>query len=68
MYRLTGYDSFGFSLFQCLIVRDGGGATPLTRLPDLRQTRHTSNIEDIRVWKAGAATGRLTRSRAASGR
>ena len=51
MYWLTGYDSFGFSLFQCLIVEAGGGVTLLTRLPDLRQARHTSNIEDIRIWK-----------------
>ena len=51
MYWLTGYDSFGFSLFQCLIVDAGGGVTLLTRLPDLRQARHTSNIEDIRIWK-----------------
>ena len=26
----------------------------LTRSPDLRQARHTSNIEDIRIWKDGA--------------
>ena len=51
MYWLTGYDSFGFSLFQCLIADAGGGVTLLTRLPDLRQARHTSNIEDIRIWK-----------------
>ncbi len=51
MYWLTGYDSFGFSLFQCLIVEADGGVTLLTRLPDLRQARHTSNIEDIRIWK-----------------
>ena len=50
MYWLTGYDSFGFSLFQCLIVTADGNATLLTRLPDLRQARHTSNIEDIRIW------------------
>ena len=51
MYWLTGYDSFGFSLFQCLIVEADGGVTLLTRLPDLRQARYTSNIEDIRIWK-----------------
>ena len=51
MYWLTGYDSFGFSLFQCLIVSADGNVTLLTRLPDLRQARHTSNIEDIRIWK-----------------
>ena len=51
MYWLTGYDSFGFSLFQCLVVTADGAVTLLTRLPDLRQARHTSNIEDIRIWK-----------------
>ena len=51
MYWLTGYDSFGFSLFQCLVVTADGDLTLLTRLPDLRQARHTSNIEDIRIWK-----------------
>ena len=51
MYWLAGYDSFGFSLFQCLIVGADGSVTLLTRLPDLRQARHTSNIEDIRIWK-----------------
>ena len=50
MYWLTGYDSFGFSLFQCLIVTADGDTTLLTRLPDLRQARHTSDIEDIRIW------------------
>ena len=50
MYWLTGYDSFGFSLFQCLVVTADGDATLLTRLPDLRQARHTSDIGDIRVW------------------
>ena len=54
MYWLTGYDSFGFSLFQCLVVTADGDATLLTRLPDLRQARHTSNIEDIRIWKDAA--------------
>ena len=29
-------------------------ATLLTRLSDLRQARHTSNIEDIRIWKDAA--------------
>ena len=54
MYWLTGYDSFGFSLFQCLVVTADGDTTLLTRLPDLRQARHTSNIENIRIWKDAA--------------
>ena len=52
MYWLTGYDSFGFSLFQCLIVTADGNVTLLTRLPDLRQARHTSNIQ-------ASASGRI---------
>ncbi|WP_068315259.1 M24 family metallopeptidase [Polycladidibacter hongkongensis] len=50
MYWLSGYDSFGFCFFQCLIYRPGEEPILLTRSPDLRQARHTSNINDIRVW------------------
>ena len=52
-YWLTGYDSFGFCFFQCLFVGADGRVALLTRAPDLRQARHTSNIADIRVWKDG---------------
>jgi Xaa-Pro dipeptidase len=50
MYYLTGYDTFGYVFFQCLVLRDDGRVTLLTRAPDLRQARHTSTIEDIRIW------------------
>ena len=50
MYYLTGYDSFGFSLFQCLILDGNGNPRLLTRLPDLRQARYTSDLTDIRIW------------------
>lgn len=50
MYWLTGFDSFGFCFFQCLIVRVNGDMSLLTRMPDLRQAKHTSTIEDIHVW------------------
>ena len=50
MYYLTGYDSFGYVYFQCLYLGADGTLTLLTRAPDLRQARHTSTIEDIRVW------------------
>ena len=50
MYYLSGYDSFGFSLFQCLVMDADGRLTLLTRLPDLRQARYTSDLEDIRLW------------------
>ena len=57
MFYLTGYDSFGFVFFQCLYLGADGALTLLTRAPDLRQARHTSVIDDIRVWvdEAGAA-------------
>ncbi|MCY0148011.1 Xaa-Pro peptidase family protein [Hoeflea sp. G2-23] len=50
MYWLTGYDTFGFCFFQCLVVKADGTMTLLTRSADLRQARHTSNIERIVVW------------------
>ena len=53
-YWLTGYDSFGFCFFQCLYVGADGRIALLTRSADLRQARHTSNLEDIRIWKDGA--------------
>ncbi len=52
MYYLTGYDTFGFVFFQCLYLSaDGATRTLLTRVPDLRQARFTSDIEDIRIWR-----------------
>jgi Xaa-Pro dipeptidase len=57
MYWLTGYDSFGYCFFQCLVVRADGHMTLLTRAPDLRQAQHTSILDDIRVWvDAGGAS------------
>ncbi len=50
MYYLTGYDSFGYVFFQCLYLGADGTMTLLTRAPDMRQARHTSVIEDIRIW------------------
>ncbi|MCB1384648.1 MAG: aminopeptidase P family protein [Nitratireductor sp.] len=51
MYWLTGYDTFGYCFFQCMIVSAGGDITLLTRAPDLRQAQHTSIVEDIRIWR-----------------
>ncbi len=53
MFYLTGYDTFGYVFFQCLYLGADGTLTLLTRAPDLRQARHTSVIEDIRVWVDG---------------
>ena len=50
MYYLTGYDTFGFCFFQCLVLTADGEFTLLTRAPDLRQAQYTSILEDIRVW------------------
>ncbi len=49
-YWLTGYDTFGYCFFQCLVI---GGPEPvlLTRSADLRQAELTSNISDVRIWK-----------------
>lgn len=50
MYWLTGYDTFGFCFFQCLVVTREGQKVLLTRSADQRQAAHTSNIKDIRIW------------------
>lgn len=51
MYWLTGYDTFGYCFFQCLVVTKEGELALLTRAPDLRQARHTSIIDNITIWK-----------------
>ena len=50
MYGRSGYDTFGYCFFQCLVLDADGTMTLLTREPDRRQAAHTSVIEDIRVW------------------
>jgi Xaa-Pro dipeptidase len=50
MYWLTGYDTFGFVFFQCLVLTKKGEIILLTRAPDLRQAQNTSIIKDIRIW------------------
>ncbi|MGB6118163.1 MAG: Xaa-Pro peptidase family protein [Mesorhizobium sp.] len=50
MYWLTGYDTFGFFFFQCLVVKADGSMYLLTRSADLRQAKHTSTIDNIIVW------------------
>lgn len=54
MFYLTGFDTFGFCFFQCLVLTADGRFTLLTRAPDLRQARHTSILEDVRVWTDAA--------------
>ncbi|MEO1702506.1 MAG: Xaa-Pro peptidase family protein [Pseudomonadota bacterium] len=55
MYWLTGYDTFGFCFFQCMIVTKSGDLALLTRSADLRQARHTSNVENIIIWEDRAS-------------
>lgn len=50
MYWLTGYDTFGFCFFQCLVVKSDGIMVLLTRSADLRQAKHTSTIDNITLW------------------
>lgn len=53
MFWLTGYDSFGFCFFQCLVLKADGRMALLTRSADYRQAQHTSTLQDIRIWKDG---------------
>jgi Xaa-Pro dipeptidase len=50
MYYLTGYDTFGYVYFQCLVLGADGSTVLLTRAPDLRQAQQTSDVADIRIW------------------
>ena len=50
MYYLTGYDTTGYSQFQCLYLGADGKLVLLTRSADLRQARLTSVVDDIRIW------------------
>ena len=54
-YYLTGYDTFGFALFQCMVLPIEGEPHLLTRAPDLRQAQQTSILSDaqIHIWKDG---------------
>ncbi|MDD9908137.1 MAG: Xaa-Pro peptidase family protein [Ahrensia sp.] len=54
MYWLTGYDTFGFCFFQCLVLKSDGSMTLLTRSADLRQARLTSILTDVHIWRDGA--------------
>ncbi|MEO1650205.1 MAG: Xaa-Pro peptidase family protein [Pseudomonadota bacterium] len=52
-YWICGYDTFGFALFQCLVLTRDGELHLLTRAPDLRQAQQTSTLTDdqIHVWR-----------------
>ena len=51
-YWLTGYDTFGFAMFQCMVLDADGRIDLLTRAPDLRQAQYTSTLGDdrIHIW------------------
>jgi len=54
-YYLSGYDTFGFALFQCMVLPADGDLQLLTRAPDLRQAQQTSILSDaqIHIWRDG---------------
>ncbi|MCY4333745.1 MAG: Xaa-Pro peptidase family protein [Litoreibacter sp.] len=51
-YWISGYDTFGFAMFQCIVLTREGQLALLTRMPDLRQAQHTSTLgdADIHIW------------------
>ncbi|MEX0340468.1 MAG: M24 family metallopeptidase [Arenibacterium sp.] len=51
-FWLCGYDTFGFAMFQCMVLTAKGDLHLLTRMPDLRQARYTSTLSDeqIHIW------------------
>lgn len=53
MYYLTGYDTFGYVYFQCMVLSADGRLALLTRAPDRIQAEMTSTVDDIRIWVDG---------------
>ena len=51
MYWLTGYDTEGFVLFQGMYLAADGRTALVTRSADDLQSRLTSVLEDIRIWR-----------------
>jgi Xaa-Pro dipeptidase len=51
-FWICGYDTFGFAMFQCLVLTAKGELPLLPRRPDLRQARYTSTLSDdqIHIW------------------
>jgi len=52
-FWICGYDTFGFAMFQCLVLTSTGQLHLLTRMPDLRQAQQTSTLTDdeIHIWE-----------------
>lgn len=53
MYYLTGYDTFGYVFFQCMVLTSDGRMALLTRSADRLQAGFTSIVDDIRIWVDG---------------
>ena len=51
MYYLSGYDTFGYAMFQCMYIGADGRLVLLTRAPDRAQAELTSILDDVRIWK-----------------
>jgi Xaa-Pro dipeptidase len=51
-FWLCGYDTFGFSMFQCLVLSASGEMRLLTRMPDRLQARETSILSEdqVSIW------------------
>ena len=51
-YWLTGYDTFGFAMFQAMVLTAKGELHLMTRMPDRIQARLTSTLtnDQIHVW------------------
>ena len=52
-FWISGYDTFGFAMFQCMVLTRTGDLHLLTRMPDLRQAQQTSTLphNHIHVWQ-----------------
>ena len=51
-YWLTGYDTFGYAMFQCMVLTADGRAELLTRAPDRLQALETSVLGagEVHIW------------------
>jgi Xaa-Pro dipeptidase len=52
-FWISGYDTFGFAMFQCMVLTARGELHLLTRTPDLRQALYTSTLtaDEIHIWQ-----------------
>ena len=52
-FWISGYDTFGFAMFQCMVLTARGDLHLLTRTPDLRQALHTSTLtaDEVHIWQ-----------------